>query len=224
MTISEELFERFCSENKISYSPIPRATDEGVKTPDYKILILDKYIIVEVKQLDPASPDDKKYQKQLDESGITGVHENKVVQKIRGKINDAMPQMNKWTNKKTPGLLFLYSNLPLDGRYIQPRFILEAMYGEETLKIVLSDNRTTQPYISNIQFGGKRKVAPEYNTSLSAIVSIFEDWNRHELHAHFYHNIFSANKFDANWLRSECVKHFGLFDKSMNQFSQWIEI
>src|SRR6266498_3363671 len=126
MTVSEELFERFCAENEVSYSPIPRATDEGIKTPDFEILINARRIIVEVKQLDPESPDDKKYQKQLDELGITDVHENKVTQRIRGKISDAMPQLNRWANKETPGLLFLYSNLPLDGRYIQPRYILEA--------------------------------------------------------------------------------------------------
>src|SRR5260221_9806796 len=119
-TSSELLFEKFCSENEISYSYIPRATVEGVKTPDYEIVINDRHIIVEVKQLDPVSPDDKKYQKQLEERGVTDVHEAKVAQRIRGKISNAMPQLNKWTSNETPGLIFLYSNLPLDGRYIKP--------------------------------------------------------------------------------------------------------
>ncbi len=224
MTISEELFERFCSENKIDYSPIPRASVEGVKTPDYEMRISDKGIIVEVKQLDPDGPDDKKHQKQIEESGITDVYENKVTQRIRGKISDAMPQLNKWTNTETPGLLFLYSNLPLDRRFVEPRYILEAMYGRELLEIVLPNNHSDQPFVSSIRFGGSRKVSPDYNTSLSAIVSIFEDWHQHELHAHFYHNIFGKCQFDPNWLRRERVRHFSLLDRSMKQFSEWIEV
>ncbi len=224
MTVSEELFERFCAENEVSYSPIPRATDEGIKTPDFEILINARRIIVEVKQLDPESPDDKKYQKQLDELGITDVHENKVTQRIRGKISDAMPQLNRWANKETPGLLFLYSNLPLDGRYIQPRYILEAMYGEETLEIVLPNNRTIQPHISNVRFGGKRKVTSQYNTSLSAIVNLFEDWEHREIHAHFYNNVFSICKFHPEWFRRNRVKHFSLPNEDMRQFSDWVEV
>ncbi|MCB9134191.1 MAG: hypothetical protein H6636_02115 [Anaerolineales bacterium] len=225
LTISEELFERFCTENKVpfsSHSLLHRQRNS--KTPDYEIIVNSKRVILEVKQLDPVSPDDKEHQRQLDEMGITEVYEGKVAQRIRRKISDAMPQLNKWTNKDIPGLIFIYSNLPLDGRYIEPHHILEGMYGEEIFQIVFPDNPSAPPYVANVQFGGKRKVAPDYNTTLSAIVSIFEDWEQHQLHAYFYHNIFSKCKFEPDWLRGKRVKHFSLPNTNMKQFSEWVEI
>jgi hypothetical protein len=223
MTESEKLFERFCSENGVSFLRIPRADENGIKSPDYEISIEDNRIAVEVKQFDP-NPNDKEYQKQLEEEGITDIREGMMTKRIRGKIKDAMPQLKIWAKKEIPALIILYKNIPLDVRFIWPHNILQAMYGEELLKIVLPNDRLTAPYVKNAQFGGKRKVAPKYNTSLSAIVSFYEDWEQHELHADFYHNIFSLCPFDPDWFRRQRVRHFKLTDSNMKEFSGWIEI
>jgi hypothetical protein len=224
LTISEILFERFCAENNVTYCRIPHAREKGIKTPDYKITTNGIKSIVEVKQLDPESPDDKKRTKQLEERGETEVYQNKVRHRIRKKIDDAMPQLKKWTKSTTPGLLFMYSNLPLDGRFIEPRYILEAMYGREASEIILPNSFTAEPYIRGTFFGEDRGVSITHNKSLSAIVSIFEDWDGYELHAHFYHNIFTKCIFDPDWLRRNRVKHFSLADPSMKRYSEWIEI
>lgn len=222
-TVSEELFERFCFENKISFCRIPRSDKNGRKTPDYEIVIEDQYIVVEVKQFD-TNPDDNKFQKQLEEDGITEVYKGKMTKRIRGKINDAMPQLKKWAKKRIPALIIIYNNIPLDTRFIMPHNILQAMYGAESINIVLPNNPSDLPYVKSVQFGGGRKVSPQHNTSLSAVVNIYEDCKQNELHANFYHNIYSANPFEPDWFRRQRVKHFSIPELDVNTFFEWSEI
>ncbi|MEM1256405.1 MAG: hypothetical protein AAGI69_28550 [Cyanobacteria bacterium P01_H01_bin.21] len=46
-TISEELFERFCKENKIQLSRIEVSTIPGKKKPDYEIATSLKTVLIE---------------------------------------------------------------------------------------------------------------------------------------------------------------------------------
>ena len=48
MTISEEHFERFCRENDICFE---RLSPDGQETPDYRIVMQEKPMVVEVKEL-----------------------------------------------------------------------------------------------------------------------------------------------------------------------------
>lgn len=210
-------------QNRVSFLRIPRANENGIKSPDYEISIEDNRIAVEVKQFDP-NLSDKECQKQLEVEGITDVREVMAIKRIRKKIKDANPQLKIWAKKEIPALIILYNNIPLDAQYIEPNYILEAMYGNETFEIVLPDNRLTAPYVKNAQFGREGKVAKKINASLSAIVSLYEDWEQHELHADFYHNIFGVCPFDPDWFRRQRVKHFSLPDLNMKWFSEWIEI
>ncbi len=222
MTVSEYLFERFCKENGIKCFPIPRSKD-GAKTPDYEVIIDDKKVVVEVKQFDP-NPDDKEHQKQLEKNGMTEVYQGNMTRRIRGKINDAMPQLKNWAKQEIPSLLFLYSNVPLDAKTIYSHNVLEAMYGGESSLIIFPRNPNVFPYVKNTRFGGDRKVAPKYNTSLSAIVTLREDWKDRKLYANFFHNVFSKYPFNPDWLRREGINHFTLPNIEMKRFSEWIKV
>jgi len=216
-TKSEKLFERFCTENDIPFSRIPRSKEQGRKSPDYMIVMGKQNVAVEIKQFD-ANSDNKK---QLGENGITGVFEDKMIARVRSKIKKAVPQLKMQSEKNIPALIMLYNNIPASPKYVHPDDILQAMYGNEQATLIFHVP-SDAPYIGRLYNGGGRQVSLKDNTSLSAIVSLFEDFERNELHANFYHNIYGAIRFEPNWLRRQNVKHF-IPVRSENEFWVWKE-
>ena len=134
--VSENLFERFCTENSIKWCRIDRSNVKSVKTADDSLCISGRRIVVEVTQLDP-NPDDKRNYSLLQEGGMTEVRKDRTTSRIRNKIRRKMCQLKSSARHNDPTLLVLYSNLPLHGRYIDPKHILMAMYGKETVHIAL---------------------------------------------------------------------------------------
>lgn len=58
---AEQTFSELCDQAGIPYERIPTA-EVGEKSPDYKIVVSDHTIIVEIKQFDP-NPEEKKLSK-----------------------------------------------------------------------------------------------------------------------------------------------------------------
>ena len=56
-TISEALFERFCTDTGIPFIRLEPDSSAGRSTPDYEIYLQEPPILVEVKQIDPNHED-----------------------------------------------------------------------------------------------------------------------------------------------------------------------
>lgn len=198
-------------------------TVQNVKSPDYLIRLGCRRILVEVKQLDPSS-DDRDYNRRILEGEEPEVREVRTKYRIRRKIDRAIPQLKQRKHRFQPTILVLYSNLPLDGRQIQPHHILEAMYGDEGEIIALPDRYSANVMSLGRVFGGGRKVSPEYNSTLSSILNLYNDWNSGELCGIFYHNIYASARIKEKWVRGQRIRHFAIRKAHPSAFRDWEEM
>jgi hypothetical protein len=221
-TISEKLFESFCVENEIPLDLIATESAEGQKTPDYIIDALGNAIVVEVKQIDP-NPEDLRHFRDLVEKGTTDTIITVPGHRVRGKISDAMPQLKARTKNKLPGLLVLYNNVKLIEQRIDPIDIKTAMYGHEVVEVSVPKDPADRRIFARHRFGSDRKVSNQYNTSLSAVSSLYESDQSTRLD--IFHNDFAANPIDPMWLQVDSIRHFRLSTEiSRGGLREWVEI
>lgn len=221
-TISQELLEKFCLENSLRLKPVPRSSKSGRKTPDYILTLQRRKVLVEVKQLDP-NPQDRARLQRLRNHGSTGVISNEPGHRIRGKIEDARLQIKQRSICWKPAVLVLYDNTGLLIGQLDPHDVLNAMYGEEMVNFFVDETNGTQRIYWWHRFGGKRKVSPRYNTTLSAIAILIEVHKGLEID--FYHNDYAAKRFNPDWLRLSPVRHFRLGGvASRGGLREWNEI
>jgi hypothetical protein len=222
-TKSEELFERFCDENSIRYLRIGTKPKNGLKTPDYEVQLMGHNVIVEVKQFNP-NKEDKKLIDNFLKKGSTGIHGDEPGKRTRKAIEDAMPQLRQLAKGVYPALLVLFDNIPCL-RFNKPTEsynIKTAMHGLECVKIGFQRDGMSPPVVIDRGRGGKRKVDPGHNTTLSAIMTMEENGNR--IIARCYHNPYASIKIAPEWIRNENTRHYRLGAKQRIEFQEWIEI
>ena len=103
MTLSETLFEKFCSDSEIKCVFIQ--TGE-TKTPDYELTIDGQQIIVEIKETN-RNKDEQEYDRLIKEQGFA-VGTNTPGDRVREKIRKASPQIKKLTTGIKPSILVLF--------------------------------------------------------------------------------------------------------------------
>lgn len=217
-TQSESLFEQFCEEHKIRCVPIPRVS---TRTPDYDVYFGEHQVVVEVKQIDPTPEEgDKLARVEAGERGIT--FGGKAGKRVRQEITDARKQLRR-AKGKHPALLVLYNSVPLI-HYLDPMFILVAMYGALTLPLTIPAGGG-KPMAGNLRFGGGRRVSRTDNTTLSAICVLIHDM-KGRLLLTFYHNYFAAKPFDPACFSGERVRHYFLpkDQAESGRYSFWVDI
>jgi hypothetical protein len=148
-TESEQLFESFCSRNQLSWSPY--GEQEGRRTPDYRIVVGDVAICVEIKQIESRQG--------LEEGGrMTRV----VGDRIRREISKGAKQIRTAAEAGLPTLLLVYNCVdPLQAFGTEQHDFIAAMYGDWTVPIV--DGRLGEGY------NGPRGKLRTQNTSFSAL-------------------------------------------------------
>lgn len=212
-TLSERLFEEFCRGHGLSFDPVTRA---ACRTPDYDVWFGDRQVVVEVKQLEPNAEDRAQLLKL--EAGGPATFGGEAGKRVRQEITDAKKQLRSRAKGRFPGLLVLYNTAPLIS-YLDPMFILLAMYGELTATIDRSSNAEKRT-IQALSFGRKRSVSTSQNTTISAVCVLVENPEGHPTLT-FYHNRFAALPFDPSWLRGELVRHYVLTTPSAKEFEFW---
>ena len=133
-TTSENLFERFCTLNNIVFDPISTQSEEGLRTPDYDILVSDQKIIVEVKQIEP-NEEELEAIRQFEEGKMVSVG-GEPGGRVRKKIKKASGrgQIRNRTQGIYPSILVLYNAMGIAGpNYTNSYNVLVGMYGLETL-------------------------------------------------------------------------------------------
>ena len=220
LTISERLFEQFCSDNDIRFTRIETESDAGNLTPDYEIEGPGggQRISVEIKQFDP-TPEDRKLQRQLEERKYTDVFGGEPGAKVRLKIQSGAKQLKARTEGKEPGILVLYNNVPIHARGIDSYEIKTAMYGIEKLTVDVGGDETS---LLDRGFGPKRKTTPNSNTSLSAVAVLKEAGDALVLLV--FHNVHAANPMEPAWLPSSNIAHFTLEEKLQGEYQDWVAL
>jgi hypothetical protein len=174
-TISETIFEEFCSSNNLPWEKI---TECDQPTPDYKVALNAEDVIVEVKQIDK----DKEFTK-ANSSRIVGDH-------IRAKIKEARKQVKVASNECLPAILLIYNNLdPIQGFGTEQHDFIAAMYGE--LTVVLNPKEHS---ITNSYHGRNQSLRQDKNTSFSAVGFLYQ--TNEGPTVRIYENTFAENKLN----------------------------
>jgi len=152
-TTSEAAFETFLTENSLTFEKVK---EEDSSRPDYLVQNGDLKMLFEVKEL--AQDENFKTEPLAVSSRIVGDH-------IRRKIVDARKQVQFGAKQGIPSILLIYNNLdPIHLFGTEDFDFTVAMYGEYTVVF----DRETQEKVDEYH-GRKHSVAPERNTSFSAV-------------------------------------------------------
>ena len=221
ITISEKLFEDFCNNNKILFKRIAKSFIRGKKEPDYEVYNNSHQIIVEIKQYDPNS-EEQRLQKQLEERGYTDSFGKEPGAKARLKIQAGAKQLKARCNgRNIPTLLVLYNNVPISNRGVDPYEIKTAMHGIEKIDLNQSLSNSSLEIVDR-GFGPKRKMTPNCNTTISAIATLHCTDNG--IGMHIFHNIYASTPLSVDTFKTAGARHFTIGSKSEGLFQDWQEI
>ena len=205
-TISEQLFEQFCYQNKILLKDIP--CEKNNKTPDYSILLDDNEIFVEVMEFELDASDEEKLKKgeMITWGGTIG-------NTARIKIKKGNKQLREKTQGQKPGIIVLFNKSIFD--HVSFYKIMVAMYGLEQYKI----NIQTGDFV-NRKLGPKKTLTEKDNTSTSAIMTFHQDENN-ILSARLFHNKHSSSPLNKSlFMQINNVKQFNLSENE----NEWKEL
>lgn len=219
--VSQVLFERFCREIGIKCSPIPEDPKGSIRTPDYELEIQSTRIVVEVKQLDP-NQKEKLLIRELKEKKIASKTETPG-KRVGQEIADSMKQLGTRAKGRLSAMSVIYNNIDFGPRLIDPYDVMVGMYGQEVVEIAVPPTGSTRPpTITGFRFGGKRRVTPEHNTTLSAVAALND--LTPELTLWVYHNIHAAIQLEPSLLCHSRIHHFTLAAQTAGERPQWVEI
>ena len=206
-TISETLFETFCTERGIPFTVVPRA---DTVTPDYDIELSGHIIVAEMKQCDPNQADVDSWNAAR-VRGSGGAWEEPG-RRVRLKIQNCKKQLKARSNGQFPTLLVIYDNGTFCG--VDPSDIKTAMYGDE--KVVIT-RAGSDVLVSAVHPGGGRKFTPDCGTSISAIALMHRLGHSIKM----FHNHFARLPIDPEWYRGESLRHFALDPTDATAGYEW---
>jgi hypothetical protein len=210
MTLSETLFEKFCSNSGINFFPIQTGHK---KSPDYELLIDEQRIIIEVTEIDK----DKNYYQ--NSNGLINPPGYTPGEPIRIKIKKKLPQIKARTEGIYPSILVLFDRGQIAG-YLDPYDIRVAMYGLEQIHMNVPINPSLSPYATSMSYGPKRKMTENHNTSISAIGGLFTP-RPNEIILEVYHNKFAAVPLNPKLLAKYGIDQFALEDEERGKTAKW---
>jgi hypothetical protein len=193
LTISEQLFQRFCETYGIPCQRIPAG---AVRTPDFRIRLRDQDIVCEVKQIDPNAADDE-------DIAHTGQTKGRLVpHRVRQKMEDTA-QLRRASEEGFPTLFIVYDHTPLQ-MYTDDEDVVTAILGGNSVKVTA--DATGQITVSNPFFGdGQRSWRTRFhgNPHVSAIAVL----DTGPLALRLYHNPDAALVLPVNLFTGLPVTH-----------------
>ena len=201
--VSELLFEDYCTRAGIHWTRI--AEGQG-KTPDYELVVDDRTIIAEVKEITQNREERESYRLQK-ERGYGTVLGGKPGARVRKKIMDSSPQIKARTADRHPGRLVLYDNGQIAG-HLDPYHIMTAMHGLEVVSVAVPQDPAIRPYPTGTRFGPHKKMTADANTSISAIGALVVTAPDLVLGFHVYHNPFAAVPIEPAILARRGIPQF----------------
>jgi hypothetical protein len=161
-TISEELFEQLCLASNVPCELV--ATGTGRRTPDFRIRLGSVQVICEVKQINPNDEDRADLADVCSDEAVGRLVRNR----LREKLKDVSAQLKAACQDGCPTLLVFYDNTPFK-IYTLHSDVVQAMFGQDSVKISFSGKPDHPAVVSQPFFGGNRGLTPRQNTSVSAL-------------------------------------------------------
>lgn len=185
LTLSEEIFERYCHDKGIFCNRIPEG---NFKTPDYLIKVDLCDILIEIKQLDE-NENDKRINGTL-RCGGSIVMAGSPVDRVRSQIASGYKQIKSYNKQGYPAGIVLYNNAgPL--AYIDDWTITKSMFGEYGYKICKVESGASFVGAVGAGFFGGRKLTRNTCRALS-FVAVMKKNADSSVTFKVYHNPFAA--------------------------------
>lgn len=148
-TESEALFERFCGQHRLDWTPIPAGSG---KTPDYRLQFQGCTVLVEIEQIESRTG----FHSSGASSRTVGSH-------VRHKISEARKQLKTASEAGLPAILLIHNTVdPWQTFGTEDHDFVCAMYGELTVR--LTNGRATDSF-----HGRNAKIRRDANTSFSGV-------------------------------------------------------
>jgi hypothetical protein len=161
-TTSEEMFEKFLTENNL---PFEKIKEEDSPRPDYLVQVGELKLVFEVKEL--AEDENFGVLKNFLRPDIK-VHSRTLGDHVRSKISDAKKQIQYAAKQGLPSILVLYNNIdPLHMFGTEDMDFISAMYGETTVIL----NKKTKAVSESFQ-GKNQSLSAIKNTSFSSVARL----------------------------------------------------
>jgi len=219
-TVSEQLFESFCTGNGFQACPVQT---ESHRTPDYILRVRGTSIVVEVKQFDPNATELTTLRKPPEEWGESDAFSPEFPgERVRSKIDSALPQIKKVAGSSMPAMLVLYDNVRLWPEICDAGSIGVALYGTENALISSEEAPQGGATIVARWHGGSRRATPSANTTLSAIGILDVSHESGEIALSVFHNYFAKNPIAIDSFCGAQIKHYKLRDSPERSFATWI--
>lgn len=217
-TISEQVFEEFCTSRGIACKRIPEAES---RTPDYDLVLGSVQIVVEVKEI-TANTEEQESDRLLHQRGYGNVLSSTPGERVRKKIADCSAQIKARTGGTHPSMLVVFDRGRVAG-HVGPYNVRVAMYGLEQIRIALPPIGAGSPYAIGVGHGSKRKMTTDCNTSISAIGALFMTGPK-DTHLYVYHNCFAQVPLAPALLGRHGVPQFEIAESTTRSASEWREV
>jgi hypothetical protein len=219
-TISETLFEQFCTDTGIHFTRLLPDLAVGQRTPDYAIHLQEPPILVEVKQIDPNREDQALFRHfaETGEYRFSGVPGDR----LRGRISKAGQQLRARVQPDQPTMVVVYNNVHVLRGFTGPHAVMAATYGLYKAVITRSHGVCAQVLSVARRLGGSRSMTPKHNTSVSGLAVLFDGPEGPYLVV--YHNRFATTR-----LRPEILRRPRLFQRCVREgdggnFPEWVDL
>lgn len=219
-TISETLFERFCTETGVPFRCLSPDPSIGGRTPDYEVYWQNPPVLVEVKQIDP-NCDDKTLRRLFTDTGeysFSGVPGHR----LRGRISKAGSQLRARAKPDQSTLVVVYNNVGVLQGFTDERAVMSAMYGRYQVDISTSRGLGAQVLSVARRLGGGRSMTLKHNTTVSGVAVLFE-WPKGPCLV-VYHNRFAARPLQPHILRNPRILQRCIWEGDGSEFPKWVDI
>jgi hypothetical protein len=218
LTISERRFRAFCRQHRLRFKRLPVSPRSGEQTPDFLLRRFGQMLAVEIKQVDPTPAELVEIAK-FEAGGISSSG-GEPGGRARNAIAKGARQLRALTRGRIPGLLVLYDNMPMPTIHLDPYAIKVAMYGLEEIVMDRPTIESVRSQVVDTRFGGKRRVTPTDNTSLSA-VALLTAHSSDEFTLDIFHNCFAVRPLYPWLFRRRNIRHWRLSAKAPGQSQEW---
>jgi hypothetical protein len=217
-TLSEYLFERFCDERRITWT---RIAEDAKRTPDYELFPGTTPLVIEVKEIE-RNAEEIKNDRLVAERGWGEAMGHTPGDRIRAKIMSSSGQIKARTLGRHPSMLVVFDERG-EVPHLESYSVRVAMYGLEQINVAVPPPGQGSPYAVGMQYGPKRKMTPDHNTSISAIAPMIMASHDHIM-MWVFHNKFAKVPLPPALLAPYGIRQFALAEPAQGRTAQWVEI
>jgi hypothetical protein len=194
------------------------------KTADYWVWLADgTKVMAEVKQI-CMNEAEREHQARFDRGELAAIGTTPG-ERVRHEIDVAKRQLRAAKALGCPAMVAIHNAVFLSD-HTAPYHVRVAMYGEQQVILDVPTDPSQRARLRGSRFGGKRKVGPTHNTTLSA-VGVLQSLTLDRITSTqliIYHNRHAAVPLPQESLRRHGIRQFTLVSEAPNQFVDWTDV